>query len=62
MRHNNISDFEANVLCIVHNDVGAEPQLHKQAMNSLLDSKKIMLVMILEQKVYGETLKMHILM
>ena len=31
-------------------------------MNSLLDSKKIMLVMILEQKVYEETLKMHILM
>ena len=30
-------------------------------MNSLMDSKKIKLVLILEQQVYGEMLKMHIL-
>ena len=35
---------------------------NKWTMNSLMDLKKIMLVLILEQKLYGETLKMHILM
>ena len=62
MRHSNIRDFEATLLRIVHNDVEVEPQLQQvETMNSLMDSKKIMLVLILEQKVYGETLKMHIL-
>ena len=62
MRHNNIRDFEASLLRIVHNNVEVEPHLQQvETMNSLMDSKKIMLVLILEQKVYGETLKMHIL-
>ena len=29
MRHNNIRDFEANLLRIVHNDVEVEPQLQQ---------------------------------
>ena len=29
MRHNNIRDFEANLLRIVHNDIEVEPQLHQ---------------------------------
>ena len=58
MRHNNIRDFEASLLRIVHNNVEVEPHLQQvETMNSLMDSKKIMLVLILEQKVYGEMLK-----
>ena len=29
MRHNNICDFEANLLRIVHNDIEVEPQLQQ---------------------------------
>ena len=29
MRHNNIRDFEANLLRIVHNDIEVEPQLQQ---------------------------------
>ena len=61
MRHNNTCDFEANLLGIVLTMSKLRHSYNMWTMNSLMDSKKIMLALILEQKVYGETLKMHIL-
>ena len=62
--------FEANLLCIVHNDVEVEPQLQqvdKEQFNGLKEDNPRLDVRAKgvwrnAQKVYGETLKMYISM
>ena len=61
IRHNNVRDFEANLMKKVFSDVELEPQLQAIHQNKLTDWPVIMLDLTSEHGEFGAMVKMHIL-
>ena len=62
IRHNNIRDYEANLLAKIHTDVETESSLHSLKEKLLMEYLVIMLDPTLGLEVYGEMVRMLFLM